>query len=132
MSPSELEQCLLTHPDIRDAAVIGIDSKDGRGELPRAYVVLKFEDIIVSDEQILTFMGRRLAKYKALAGGIVRIRAIPRNPSGKILKRLLRERAAKELRGEDLGDDSMAIDAANNFAVQPISDLEPQSITILG
>lgn len=42
-------------------------------------------------------MKERLASYKMLTGGIVFLEAIPKNPSGKILKRLLREQAKKEM-----------------------------------
>jgi hypothetical protein len=86
----------------------------------------------VSNEQIMALMGQQLAKYKALAGGIVRIKSIPRNPSGKILKRILRERATKELRGDDLSDDALTINTANTFAVQSMSDLERPMVKIVG
>lgn len=91
VSPAELEQCLLGHPGIEDAAVIGFDQNDGRGELPRAYIVPTNTRIPLTDEEIRIFMGQHLARYKALDGGIFRIDKIPRSASGKILKPVLRQ-----------------------------------------
>ena len=94
VSPAELEAVLLSHPFINDAAVLGIDLNDSRGELPRAYIVVdQGMSESLKDEEILSFMSDRLAKYKALTGGIDRVKSIPRGPSGKILKRQLREKA---------------------------------------
>lgn len=95
VSPAELEAVLLSHPMIRDAAVLGVDLDDERGELPRAYITVE-QDRSQSleqptDEDILAFMGDRLAKYKALAGGIERVDTIPRGPGGKILKAWMKE-----------------------------------------
>ncbi|KUI57336.1 4-coumarate--CoA ligase-like 1 [Cytospora mali] len=96
VSPAELEQCLLLHPQIHDAAVIGIDFNDGRGELPRVYIALREPTNPISDDEIRAFMNKRLSRYKTPDGGIVRIDRIPRSAAGKILKHILREMAAKE------------------------------------
>lgn len=98
VSPTEIESCLLAHPAILDTAVIGVDFQDGLGELPRAYVVLDpaMADTI-EDQEIKEYLTGRLAKYKALAGGVVRLEAIPRSSSGKIVKKILRDRAKKEM-----------------------------------
>ncbi|KAL9126957.1 MAG: hypothetical protein Q9217_004080 [Psora testacea] len=88
VSPTGLERCLLTHPAIADAVVIGVDLNDGRGELPRAYIVMKQIPTAdaVTDQDILAHMKVRLAQFKALRGGICRVRSIPKSLSGKILK----------------------------------------------
>ena len=90
VSPTELEATLLMHPCIVDAAVVGlkrsIESNDG--ELPRAYVVLGL-GAILTDVQVMTFIGKRLARFKALSGGVSFVASIPRNGSGKIMRRLL-------------------------------------------
>ena len=91
---------MLEHPDIVDAAVIGVPDPSNRegSEAPRAYLVRrdpKSEN--PSAQDINKFMRERLASYKMLEGGTVFTDAIPKNPSGKILKRILREQAAKEM-----------------------------------
>lgn len=95
VAPAELEGVLTSHPDITDAGVIGVPD-DTSGELPRAYVVVR-PGKSLSEEQIKQHAAERLAKYKALNGGVVIVDAIPKLPSGKILKRVLREWAKEEM-----------------------------------
>jgi len=95
----ELEGVLLGHPDIVDAAVIGVPDPVREGsELPRAYLVLRPGSTNrLAAAEIHKYMRERLASYKMLEGGIVFVEAIPKNASGKILKRMLREQAKKEM-----------------------------------
>jgi acyl-CoA synthetase (AMP-forming)/AMP-acid ligase II len=86
VAPAELEALLVTHPSITDAAVIGRPD-DRHGELPVAYVVAA-EPIDVA--AIQAWMAQRSAGYKHLAD-IVTVQALPRTPSGKLLRRVLRE-----------------------------------------
>ena len=65
-------------------------------EYPRAYVIRK-PGARVSEDEIRKHVADRLIYYKRLDGGVVFVDAIPRNPSGKILKRVLREQAAREM-----------------------------------
>ncbi|KAF3937645.1 S-dihydroxybenzoyltransferase [Dactylella cylindrospora] len=90
VAPAELEGVLMSHPDIRDAAVIGV--KTGKGdddEAPRAYVVRQ-EGSAITEEQIKEFILTKLSKYKALDGGVIFVESIPRSPAGKILKKIIR------------------------------------------
>ncbi|KAL3487816.1 hypothetical protein BJX62DRAFT_212867 [Aspergillus germanicus] len=100
VAPPELEGVLLSHPGIADAAVIGVKDVQGGGdgECPRAYVVRKLnaEGGKLSEEEVKGYLAGRLAKYKALTGGVRFVDAIPKNASGKILKRVLREEAERE------------------------------------
>ena len=60
-------------------------------ELPRAYIIRRDPDSTTpSEKEVHLFMRERLAKYKQLMGGVVFTRDIPKNASGKILKRILR------------------------------------------
>ena len=96
VAPAELETVLLSHPLIADAAVIGVPGN--HTELPRAYVVADRKRI--DEEKIKAFVKERVADYKQLRGGVVFVDAIPKNASGKILKKDLRALAQKEARGE--------------------------------
>ena len=87
--PAELEELLLTYPKVADAAVIGISDAEA-GELPKAYVVKRGED--VTAEEIIEFVASRVAPYKKLRGGIEFIDTIPKSASGKILRRQLKSR----------------------------------------
>jgi 4-coumarate--CoA ligase len=94
VAPAELEGVLISHDSIVDAAVLGIPGKDD-SELPRAYIVRR-EGTNIQAEQVQAFMKEQLAGYKQLVGGVVFIDEIPKLPSGKILKRVLREMIKQE------------------------------------
>ena len=98
VAPPELEGVLLSHPDIVDCAVIGVaDPGIEGGELPRAYIVRRPGGSGgPGDQQVHEYMRERLSSFKMLEGGIKWVDAIPKNASGKILKRILRDEAKKE------------------------------------
>jgi 4-coumarate--CoA ligase len=96
VAPAELEALLLTHPSIRDAAVIPVQD-DECGELPRAYVVLK-KDSPPTEKDIKEWVKERVAPMKRLEGGVIFIDEIPKSASGKILRRLLVEKAKNDKR----------------------------------
>ncbi|MFI0410378.1 long-chain-fatty-acid--CoA ligase [Actinomadura sp. 3N508] len=83
--PAEVENVLMGHPDISDCAVIGVpDAK--WGETPRAIIVATSD---ITDKDIIDYCRDRLAHFKCPTT-VERREAIPRNPTGKILKRELR------------------------------------------
>jgi len=94
VAPAELEALLLELDEIADAAVIGVTIKGE--ELPRAYVVLK-EGAAIKAQDIHKFMETKVSRHKRLMGGIIFTDAIPKNPSGKILRKLLRDQAKAEV-----------------------------------
>lgn len=87
VAPAELEEILRSHPDVEDAAVIGVPD-DRAGELPRAFIVPKTPNI--TEDVIKNFTATKLSEHKQLKGGIVFLSSIPKSPSGKILRRELR------------------------------------------
>jgi len=84
--PREVEEVLYTHPDIAEAAVIGVPDQL-RGEVPRAFVKLK-ENVKANKKAILNFCKERLANYK-IPRTIRFIQDFPKNATGKILKKEL-------------------------------------------
>ncbi|KAF2131187.1 4-coumarate-CoA ligase-like protein [Dothidotthia symphoricarpi CBS 119687] len=94
VAPAELEAVLLSHPDILDAAVIGIETDDGTNEVPRAYVVADQKKI--GESEIVEFVRQNVASHKQLRGGVVFLDLIPKSPAGKILRKDLRVLAKRE------------------------------------
>ncbi|KAI0224038.1 4-coumarate--CoA ligase-like 5 [Lamellibrachia satsuma] len=93
--PSYLENLLLTHPAVADAGVIGLPDERA-GELPAAFVVLK-AGMMATEADIKTFVDEKVAPYNKLRGGVTFIEKVPRSPSGKILRRPLRDEALRKL-----------------------------------
>jgi acyl-CoA synthetase (AMP-forming)/AMP-acid ligase II len=90
VAPAELEALLLTHPAVADVAVIGRPDERA-GEIPVAYVVGRGA---VDAEAIKAWVAERVTEYKRL-GDVVTVEAIPKSPSGKILRRIVRTLDAK-------------------------------------
>ena len=85
--PAEIENLLLSHPGVIDAAVVGLPSPKW-GEVPLAVVVKKNPNL--SEVELLDWCKGKLAPFKRPKVAVF-IDAIPRNPTGKVLKRVLRE-----------------------------------------
>lgn len=99
VAPAELEALLLNHPAVADAAVIGVQTEDG-DERPRAYIVLQSDKKSQKtlQEDIVKFVEARVSRHKRVTGGVVYLDAISKNPSGKILRKWLREKAKEEMK----------------------------------
>ncbi|GGS18797.1 fatty-acyl-CoA synthase [Streptomyces humidus] len=91
--PAEIEDLLLTHPDIVECAVIGVPD-DKWGEVPRAVVVPR-EGARLDPEDVLAMLAGRLAKYK-IPKSVVVADELPRTASGKLLKSRVRSRFGTE------------------------------------
>ncbi len=93
VAPTEVEQVLTTHPDIADAAVVGMPGESG-GEEVVAAVVLK-EGAELDAAGIREFCRGTLTPYK-IPRRFVRLEELPRNLIGKVLRREVRERLLKD------------------------------------
>ncbi|KAI9812438.1 MAG: hypothetical protein M1827_004669 [Pycnora praestabilis] len=92
VAPAELEATLLEHPDIADVAVVGITIQEN--EWPRAYVSLKdHAKGQTTDVAIQEWMRQRVAKHKWLQGGVTFIDEVPKLASGKIQRKVMKDRA---------------------------------------
>ncbi|KAK3942750.1 hypothetical protein QBC46DRAFT_457356 [Diplogelasinospora grovesii] len=103
--PAELEGILVGHNDVLDACVIGVDDKEQATEVPRAYVVLRQGvtgegEKKKKEKELTDWMATKVAPHKRLRGGIRFVDSIPKSPSGKILRRVVRDQAKAEERKE--------------------------------
>lgn len=89
MAPAELEARLLSHNEITDAAVIGVECAKDATERPKGFVVRASGSSITSEE-IIEYTAKNLATYKRLKE-VEFIDKIPKSASGKILRRKLRD-----------------------------------------
>jgi long-chain acyl-CoA synthetase len=89
--PAEVEHCLYRHPAVREVAVYGAPDPE-RGEEVRAAVILR-DGVAISPDALAQFCRDHLAAYK-IPQRVELVRELPKSATGKILKRVLRERAA--------------------------------------
>ena len=87
ISPEEVERVLMSHPGVEEAAVIGVPDESW-GERVRAVVVKR--DDVVSQEELIEHCHQRLSSFKR-PESVIFVDELPRNPMGKVLKRVIRE-----------------------------------------
>lgn len=90
VAPAELEAILRAHPSVEEAAVVGVDHPI-LGEAPRAFVVLKPSANSIKKEKLQEYVASQVSDHKKLMGGVFFVDDIPKNPSGKILRRELKK-----------------------------------------
>jgi fatty-acyl-CoA synthase len=90
--PAEVEDCISAHPDVVEATAIGVEDKEW-GHRLRAFVVKK-DSASLDEDAVKKHVKDQLAKYK-VPRDVVFLDELPRNPTGKILKRELREMDAE-------------------------------------
>ncbi|BFZ59816.1 hypothetical protein YB2330_000837 [Saitoella coloradoensis] len=98
VAPAELEDLLLGHPLVEDCAVTGVPD-DYAGELPRAFIRLTSSAASSStpsdhERTLIKYVEEKKSRPKHLRGGVIFVDEIPKSASGKILKRVLRDKYA--------------------------------------
>ncbi|KAF3954751.1 hypothetical protein CMV_019947 [Castanea mollissima] len=93
VAPAELEAILLTHPNVSDVAVVPMKDESA-GEVPVAFVV-RSNGSQVTEDEIKRFVSKQVVFYKRI-NRVFFIDAIPKSPSGKILRKNLREKLAAD------------------------------------
>jgi acyl-CoA synthetase (AMP-forming)/AMP-acid ligase II len=89
VAPAELEALIITHPAVTDVAVVGVPDEEA-GEVPKAFVVPAGDEI--DPDELIEWIGERVSPQKRVR--LVELTSeIPKSPSGKILRRVLRDRA---------------------------------------
>jgi acyl-CoA synthetase (AMP-forming)/AMP-acid ligase II len=102
VAPAELEAHLLSHPSVADCAVIPVPDERA-GEVPKAFVVkstsvgIEENDHMVKRD-ICKYVEEHKARHKWLKGGVEFVDVVPKSPSGKILRRLLRDKERERRR----------------------------------
>ncbi|KAF9616764.1 hypothetical protein IFM89_032317 [Coptis chinensis] len=92
VAPAELEAILLTHPSVEDAAVVPLPDEEA-GEIPVAFVVMN-KNAKENEEDIMNFVASNVTAYKRVR--VVHfVDTIPKSPSGKIMRRYLRDMVEK-------------------------------------
>ncbi|XP_060066523.1 probable 4-coumarate--CoA ligase 2 [Ylistrum balloti] len=92
ISPTYLESILTSHPAVMEAAIVGIPC-DEMGEVPRAHVVSRSR---ISAEELIKYVNDRVSPFKRLRGGLEFVTEIPKLPSGKILRRKIKDDTLKK------------------------------------
>ena len=95
MSAIEIEEVLLAHPNVREAAVIGV-ADELRGQVPKAYIVAERRGAEF-EEEIREHVRTRLSQHE-YPRHVEVVDALPRTPAGKVNRNALREDAAREAR----------------------------------
>jgi 2-aminobenzoate-CoA ligase len=91
IGPDEIETTMATHPAVADVGVIGVPD-EVRGQIAKAYVVLKPGQSVSSDA-LIEYCRGKIATYK-LPREVVFVNDLPRTPTGKLLRRVLRQKEA--------------------------------------
>lgn len=92
--PAELEEVIRGYPNVAEVGVIGIPNEK-YGEVPRAYVVPK-QGSKIDPSKLVEFVSDKVASYKRLLGGVSVIDELPKNITGKILRKDLKKMYAEQ------------------------------------
>lgn len=103
--PRDIEEVIYSHPDVIEAAVIGIPHQS-RGEAAKVFAVLK-QGKNMTQKELIDFCSGKLAKYK-LPTKVEFRESLPKSAVGKILKRVLKEEELKNLKMKNIKNDELS------------------------
>ena len=94
VAPAELEDVLLSHPNVKESAVCGIWNVGQQTEFPMGYVSLREKSSSTAELQrqlqdVREFVDSRVSPHKRLRGGVHYLEEFPKNHNGKLVRRLL-------------------------------------------
>ncbi|KAG7297917.1 hypothetical protein JYU34_018672 [Plutella xylostella] len=98
VAPAELESLLIQHPLVAECGVVGAPH-EAAGELPTAFVVPQ-PGANPSEQELVDFIAEKVSPAKRLRGGVIFVEEIPKNPSGKILRRELKKLLLTKLKSK--------------------------------
>jgi acyl-CoA synthetase (AMP-forming)/AMP-acid ligase II len=96
VAPAELEALICARPEVADVAVVGVPDEEA-GELPKAFVVLA-DGADLDPDELIAWVGEQVAPQKKIRL-VEQVEEIPKSPSGKILRRVLKDREAAPSEG---------------------------------
>ncbi|OAY32340.1 4-coumarate--CoA ligase-like 1 [Manihot esculenta] len=112
VAPAEIEALLLTHPSVEDVAVVSLPDEEA-GEIPAACVVIK-QEARQSEEDIINYVSSNVAHYKKVRK-VQFVETIPKSPSGKIMRRLLKEKMIEKMQANGQTTVSQLTPTPTNF-----------------
>jgi acyl-coenzyme A synthetase/AMP-(fatty) acid ligase len=95
VAPAELEDVIQSHPAVLDAAVVGAPDQEA-GEIPMAFVVCR-PGVDLGAEELMEYVAARVAPHKKVRA-VEFVDQVPKSPTGKILRRVLKQMIAKAAR----------------------------------
>lgn len=138
VSPAELEAVATSHEEVADVAVFGVWCTAQMTEVPRACIVPRDLNLLSQPEacmelekRVRSHMDHQLAAHKKVRGGIEWVATVPKSPSGKILRRLLRDEAARDADSQNQLRSTLVVPNHHSAATNKVNSkthLSPLSI----
>lgn len=88
--PTAIENVLFEHPGVKEAIVFGLPKNEEEGEVPTASVVLE-DGCRVTEKEIEEFVAGKVSDKEKLRGGVYFVKSIPRTPTGKVMRKKIRD-----------------------------------------
>ncbi|KAL0094909.1 hypothetical protein F4703DRAFT_1938298 [Phycomyces blakesleeanus] len=103
ITPPEIEDVLITHPEVSECCAVGHYVEDMATEVPKAFVVLSYsEKKSVTEEELVEYANSRLPEQMRLRGGVVILSELPRSPLGKVQRNALRHQMGQPMKVDPL------------------------------